>query len=131
MKKISGQQVVDIGLFLLSLFGVFNLASTLIRSEAPDTLAIYWALFAILALDRLVFKKIRNLIFWKIVFVGGIIILAVQDFSLISGLVEIQRVYGYGAWSETWPFMLLSFALLNIITFLFIHRSYKFISKRI
>ncbi len=131
MKKISGRQIADIGLFLLSLFGVFHLALTLLRSEVPDAVTTYWALFAILSFDRLVFKKITNILFWKTFFVAGIIVLAVQDVSLISGLVEIQRVYGYEAWSDTWPFMLLGFALLNTITILFIHKSYKFISKGI
>jgi len=85
---------------------------------------IYWSLFAVLSVDRLFFKKITNLLLWKIVFVAGFIVLIIKDVSLVSLLMEIQQKGAYGMWNSL-GFLL----LINIITFLFIYRSYKFISK--
>ena len=126
MKKINSQLFEDFMLWLLSFIGVFYFMDSIINLNVPGIMISYWAFFAILLTDRLFFKNIVNLFFWKAIFIIGIVLLIVKDVVSALLLLEIYQKNIYGIWDGV-----LMFLFLNIITLLFIYRSYKFILKKI
>lgn len=84
--------IIDIGLFLLSLFGLFNVVILPIinyftKGEinlSSNFLLIYWAMFSFILIDFYFFKKIKNRIFWKIFFCFGIFATMQKNISLIA-----------------------------------------------
>jgi len=132
MKKINKQFGFDFGLLFLTLLGWVNLFYffTSYNSQTLELSAFYWSFFSILLIDRLFFKRINNILFWKAVFVTGIVIFVIDNITRVIPqlLVFMQAVYSNNVMLY---FVLGSsfFLLFEVITLLLIYRSYKFISK--
>lgn len=132
MKHERKINILDIELFLLSIFGVYHVFSALIHSlregewYTPGIIMIYWALFTILLADRLTYKKITNVFLWKTVFIGGICIIIIKNISLYPILSSISSTDPKDIFLSIWPLL-----AVNAATILFIHRSYRYISKGI
>lgn len=127
-KKIN---ILDIELFLLSIFGIYHVFVAFInfmregKWQAPGIIMIYWALFVILLADRMTYKKITNIFFWKTVFVGGICIVIIKNIMLYPILSSLSYTNPKDILLNTWPLL-----AVDAATILFIYRSYHYISKR-
>ncbi len=124
MKKIFNQSIEDFMLWLLSFIGVFNLIDSVVNLNFPSVIIIYWSFFAVLIADRLFFKKITSLLFWKFIFIIGVVLFIIKNISSILLLMEIYQKNTYDIWSGVLMLM-----LLNVTILLFIYRSFKFITK--
>ena len=126
-KKIN---ILDIELFLLSFFGTYHVFAAFINSlregkwDAPGIIMVYWALFTILLADRMTYKKISNVFFWKMVFIGGICILIIKSIMLYPILLSLSRTNTADIFLSIWLFLMIGGAMI-----LFIYRSCHYISK--
>ncbi len=90
----------------------------------PGPFAIYWTLLAILLIDRLTVKKINNIVFWKTIFVTGILVLIIKDLKLFSIFFNARFIN-----IKDMLITLMYLLIPNIITGLCIGRSYQMIKK--
>lgn len=133
MKKINGQIGLDLGLLLLSLLGWVNIFHffTEYNPQTPELSTFYWSFFSILLIDRLIFKKINNILFWKGVFVSGVIIFVIENIRLFPQLLALKQVVYSNNIFLYFVFSITGFLIFEAIMVMFIYRSYKFISKGI
>lgn len=130
MKDKKQINILDIELFLLSIFGIYHVWIAFInlllqgKWHTPGIIMVYWTLFMILLTDRMTYRKITNLFFWKAIFVGGICIVIIKNISLYPILSSIPYTNLKDIFFNTWPLL-----AVNAATILFIYRSYYYISK--
>ncbi|MFH1564573.1 MAG: hypothetical protein ABIC82_01860 [bacterium] len=130
MKNTKGLIIADIELFLLSLFGLFNVVFfPIINYSArgkinllPNFLMLYWAMFSFLLVDFYFFKKVKSKIFWKIFFWFGVAAAIQKNISVIPILKTIEYVNILDYLKQIWPLLAIDFATLT-----FICRNYIFI----
>ena len=88
MKKINKQNVFDLGLLFLSLLGWVNVIYFFIDDNTPELSIFYWAFFSILLIDRLIFKKINNILFWKGIFVFGVVVFIKRNLVYVKKQID-------------------------------------------
>ncbi|OGD68322.1 hypothetical protein A2996_02590 [Candidatus Campbellbacteria bacterium RIFCSPLOWO2_01_FULL_34_15] len=133
MKKINGQIGFDLGLLLLSLLGWVNVFHFLTEYNppTPELSTFYWSFFSILLIDRIISKKINNILFWKGVFVSGLIIFIIDNIRLFPQLLALKQIVYSDNIFLYFAFSITGFLIFEAIMLMFIYRSYKFISKGI
>lgn len=130
MKNTKGFEITDIALFLLSLFGLFNviffpIINYSVRGEIslmPNFIMLYWAMFSIFLIDAHFFKKVKSKIFWKIFLGFGVVAAIQKNISVIPILKTIEYVNILDYFKQIWPLLAIDFATLT-----FICRNYIFI----
>lgn len=123
MKNITGLEIADISLFLLSLFGLFNVIFSpvinyAVRGEIilmPNFIMLYWAMFSILLIDIYFFKKIKSKIFWKIFLGFGVIAMIQKNISVIPILKTIEYINVPDYFKKIWPLLAIDFTTLTFI----------------
>ena len=133
MIKINKQTGFDFGLLFVSLLGWVNIFHFFMEynSPTPELSTFYWSFFSILLVDRLIFKKINNILLWEGVFVSGVIIFIIDNIRLFLQLLALKQVVYSGNIFLYFVFSIASFLIFEAIMSVFIYRSYKFISKGI
>lgn len=130
MENIKKFIITDIELFVLSLFGLFEVIFSpvinySVRGEInlfPSFLMLYWAMFSILLIDAHFFKKVKSKIFWKIFFWFGVVAAIQKNISVMPILKTIEYVSIPNYVKQIWPLLAINFATLT-----FICRNYLFI----
>lgn len=119
-------KIYDFMLLLISFFSVYFTLYNLIHSQVPDIFLLYGVLFSVLLFDRLTLRKLNNILFWKAVFVVGIIILFLKGISLLPLIFQVEADNFLDFWMSTLLIQLVIGTML-----LFVYRSYLFIVKKL
>lgn len=118
---------LDLTLLIASLYALYSTTDifvTELRQNAvsfPNIMTSYWLVMAVPILLSLSNKHVVQKKFWRILFVAGILVLIVQNISMLPIWFSL---FGTSTVSDMIIASLL-FASFNILTFSFIYKTYS------
>jgi len=107
---MSAQKIFDILLLIISGFGLYDFVQT------QGILMAYWSLMAIPLFLSVFFGKKLSPVFWQGLFVIGIVVLLIKDFTILGSENITTEFFA----TQT----ILIFLTFNLATILFIYRSW-------